>query len=223
MTYLLTTGGHNAGIVAPPGEPGHSYRVKTEVAHATYTGPDEWLRTVPSVEGSWWRGVDKWLAARSGEPSEPPRMGEKFRGGQSARRARRLRSSLTSSLFQSRSCHRSETVRDYHAAPRTHCVGYLYRDRDLRGFITDVDLSSEKPALPAFRRAGRRSPRHGSVGRAILDNIRKAQFKGEFGLVNPRYPEIDGVATVGSIQELAFAPELVVLNHTCPIDRGTRR
>lgn len=55
------------------------------------------------------------------------------------------------------------------------------------------------------------SPRHGSVGRAILDNIRKAQFKGEFGLVNPRYPEIDGVATVGSIQELAFAPELVVL------------
>ena len=29
------------------------------------------------------------------------------------------------------------------------------------------------------------SPRHGSVGRAILNNIRKAQFKGEFGLVNP--------------------------------------
>ena len=55
------------------------------------------------------------------------------------------------------------------------------------------------------------SPRHGSVGRAILDNIRKAQFKGEFGLVNPRYPEIDGVATVGSLQELAFAPELVVI------------
>jgi acetyltransferase len=55
------------------------------------------------------------------------------------------------------------------------------------------------------------SPRHGSVGRAILDNIRKAQFKGEFGLVNPRYPEIDGVATVGSLEELAFAPELVVI------------
>ena len=55
------------------------------------------------------------------------------------------------------------------------------------------------------------SPRHGSVGRAILNNIRKAQFKGEFGLVNPRYHEIDGVATAGSIAELAFAPELVVL------------
>jgi acetyltransferase len=55
------------------------------------------------------------------------------------------------------------------------------------------------------------SPRQGSVGRAILNNIRKAQFKGEFGLVNPRYHEIDGVATVGSIAKLAFAPELVVL------------
>jgi len=55
------------------------------------------------------------------------------------------------------------------------------------------------------------SPRPGSVGRAILNNIRKAQFKGEFGLVNPRYNEIDGVATARSIAELAFAPELVVL------------
>src|ERR1044072_6624234 len=55
------------------------------------------------------------------------------------------------------------------------------------------------------------SSRPGSVGRAILNNIRKAQFKGEFGLVNPRYHEIDGVATAGSIAELAFAPELGVL------------
>jgi len=45
------------------------------VAHATYTGPDEWLNTVPSVEGSWWPEWTKWLAAQSGEPSAPPRMG----------------------------------------------------------------------------------------------------------------------------------------------------
>src|SRR4051794_34738173 len=72
------------------------------------------------------------------------------------------------------------------------------------------------------------SPRHGSVGRAIINNIRKAQFKGEFGLVNPRYHEIDGVASVGSIAELAFAPELVVLSapaRTIPglIDEAGRR
>ncbi len=55
------------------------------------------------------------------------------------------------------------------------------------------------------------SPRPTSVGRAILANIRKAGFKGEFGLVNHRYSEIDGVATVGSIAGLPFTPELVVI------------
>jgi acetyltransferase len=55
------------------------------------------------------------------------------------------------------------------------------------------------------------SPRQGSVGRAILNNIGKAKFTGEFGLVNSRYSEIDGVATVGSLSKLPFVPELVVL------------
>ncbi|MBR1151692.1 bifunctional acetate--CoA ligase family protein/GNAT family N-acetyltransferase [Bradyrhizobium sp. JYMT SZCCT0428] len=55
------------------------------------------------------------------------------------------------------------------------------------------------------------SPRQGSVGRAILNNIGKASFNGEFGLVNPRYSEIDGVATVGRLSKLSFVPELVVL------------
>ncbi len=55
------------------------------------------------------------------------------------------------------------------------------------------------------------SPRQGSVGRAILGNIRKAKFKGEFGLVNTHYAEIDGVATVGSLGKLPFVPELVVM------------
>ena len=55
------------------------------------------------------------------------------------------------------------------------------------------------------------SPRHGSVGRAILGNIRAAKFKGKFGLVNSHYPEIEGVATVGSLKNLPFVPELVVI------------
>jgi acetyltransferase len=55
------------------------------------------------------------------------------------------------------------------------------------------------------------SPRQGSVGRAILQNTLKAKFKGEFGLVNPRYAEIDGVAAVGSLDKLPFVPELVVI------------
>jgi polyhydroxyalkanoate synthase subunit PhaC len=75
VTYLLTSGGHNAGIVAPPGEQGHSYQVKTTAAVAPYVGPDEWLKTAPHVEGSWWLEWNKWLIAQSGEPCEPPRMG----------------------------------------------------------------------------------------------------------------------------------------------------
>lgn len=55
------------------------------------------------------------------------------------------------------------------------------------------------------------SPRRGSVGRAILGNILKAKFKGEFGLVNTHYPEIDGVVAVNSLGKLPFVPELVVI------------
>jgi polyhydroxyalkanoate synthase len=75
VTYLLTSGGHNAGIVAPPSQLGHSYQIKTTTANAPYIGPDEWLKAAPHVEGSWWLEWTKWLTAQSGEPCEPPRMG----------------------------------------------------------------------------------------------------------------------------------------------------
>ena len=55
------------------------------------------------------------------------------------------------------------------------------------------------------------SPRRTSVGRAILGNIHKTKFKGEFGLVNTHYAEIDGVSTVDSLRKLPFVPELVVV------------
>jgi polyhydroxyalkanoate synthase len=77
VTYLLTSGGHNAGIVAPPSGQGHSYQVSMQAAHAPYVGPDEWLKTAPRTEGSWWPEWTKWLAARSGGPSVPPPMGVK--------------------------------------------------------------------------------------------------------------------------------------------------
>jgi polyhydroxyalkanoate synthase len=75
VTFLLTSGGHNAGVVAPPGEQGHSYQVGTKPEHTPYLGPDEWLKGTPKVEGSWWPEWTKWLAARSGEPVEPPPIG----------------------------------------------------------------------------------------------------------------------------------------------------
>jgi polyhydroxyalkanoate synthase len=76
VTFLLTSGGHNAGIVAPPGEEGHFYQVSVKQKDAPYVGPDEWLKTAPRFEGSWWPEWTKWLAGQSGEPCEPPRMGK---------------------------------------------------------------------------------------------------------------------------------------------------
>lgn len=75
VTFLLTSGGHNAGVVAPPGEAGHSYQVMTKAADAPYVGRDEWLKLAPHAEGSWWPEWSKWLEARSGECCDPPQIG----------------------------------------------------------------------------------------------------------------------------------------------------
>src|SRR5258708_26499872 len=74
VTYLLTSGGHNAGIVAPPGEPRHSYQIKTKAIDTPYIGPDEWLKAAPRGQGSWGVEWSNWLAAPSGVPFEPPRL-----------------------------------------------------------------------------------------------------------------------------------------------------
>ncbi|MCP9627331.1 bifunctional acetate--CoA ligase family protein/GNAT family N-acetyltransferase [Rhodopseudomonas palustris] len=55
------------------------------------------------------------------------------------------------------------------------------------------------------------SPRPASLGRAVLENLRSAGFKGEIGVVNPRYPEIGGFKTVRTLAELPFVPDLVVI------------
>ena len=68
VTYVLTSGGHNAGIVAPPGEEGHSYQVLTKMTNDPYLGPDEWIKAAPSYEGSWWTEWTRFLAAHSGQP-----------------------------------------------------------------------------------------------------------------------------------------------------------
>ncbi len=75
VTYLLTTGGHNAGIVSPPGHQGRSYQVMSKFANAHYVGPDTYLATAPRKEGSWWPEWVAWLAERSGDSVAPPAMG----------------------------------------------------------------------------------------------------------------------------------------------------
>jgi polyhydroxyalkanoate synthase len=74
-TFLLTSGGHNVGIVNPPGVPGRSFQVLTRAVDGKYLDPDRWLRTAPRHEGSWWPKWDAWLKTLSGDPVTPPKMG----------------------------------------------------------------------------------------------------------------------------------------------------
>ena len=76
VTFVLTGGGHNAGIISAPGRADRSYRVATAKATDTYVDPDTWLAETPVRAGSWWPEWTRWLAARSGEETAPPPMGE---------------------------------------------------------------------------------------------------------------------------------------------------
>lgn len=74
VTYLLTSGGHNAGIVSEPGHPGRKYRVATKRRNDSYRDPDRFL-AVESKDGSWWPELIAWLDDHSGSPTGPPCMG----------------------------------------------------------------------------------------------------------------------------------------------------
>jgi polyhydroxyalkanoate synthase len=75
VTYLLATGGHNAGIVSEPGRDGRSFQVLTKTADDRYVDPDAWSAQAPRKQGSWWPEWVAWLAARSGDPVAPPGLG----------------------------------------------------------------------------------------------------------------------------------------------------
>ena len=55
------------------------------------------------------------------------------------------------------------------------------------------------------------SPRERSLGRLVLRQLLDGGFAGPVGVVNARYPEIEGVRTVRRMQELEFKPELVLI------------
>jgi len=75
VTYLLASGGHNAGIVSEPGHDGRSFQVLTKTDSERYLDPDAFLETAPRKDGSWWPEWVAWLNARSSEPVAAPAMG----------------------------------------------------------------------------------------------------------------------------------------------------
>jgi polyhydroxyalkanoate synthase len=75
VTYLLTTGGHNAGIVSEPGHAKRSFQVMTGEADDRYRDPETFLAQAPRKDGSWWPEWVAWLDARSGAAVAPPPAG----------------------------------------------------------------------------------------------------------------------------------------------------
>jgi polyhydroxyalkanoate synthase len=80
VTFLLTNGGHNAGIVSEPGHPRRHYRIREASRDDGYVDPDRFLEMVPVRDGSWWPELVEWLAARSGRSVAPPATGAPEKG-----------------------------------------------------------------------------------------------------------------------------------------------
>lgn len=75
ITFVLTSGGHNAGIVSEPGHPHRSYRILTRAADSPYEAAEEWLQHAVEEPGSWWPRWCAWLDAHSAPAQPPPPTG----------------------------------------------------------------------------------------------------------------------------------------------------
>jgi polyhydroxyalkanoate synthase len=80
VTFLLTSGGHNAGIVSEPGRNNRHYRLAHHPEHAPFVDPDRWLNDTPAQSGSWWPAWFDWLAQHSSGRTAPPEMGNAAAG-----------------------------------------------------------------------------------------------------------------------------------------------
>ncbi|MDV7086721.1 alpha/beta fold hydrolase [Rhodococcus sp. IEGM 248] len=70
IRFVLSTSGHIAAMVNPPGNPRASYRLASpSTAH-----PAEWLETAQQQQDSWWPDYADWLGERSGPDQDAPTM-----------------------------------------------------------------------------------------------------------------------------------------------------
>ena len=66
--FILSTSGHIAALVNPPGNPKASYQTsKTNPASSA-----DWLKTAQSEQGSWWPDMLAWLGDRCGANKPAP-------------------------------------------------------------------------------------------------------------------------------------------------------
>ena len=77
MIFALASGGHNAGVVSPPGLANRHFWIGRRAPGAHYLGPDEWLANAERREGSWWPAWSAWLDAHASGHVAPPALGSK--------------------------------------------------------------------------------------------------------------------------------------------------
>lgn len=75
LTFLLTSGGHNVGVISGPSHPRRRYRVHTREPGDRYTDPDTWLSRNEPQAGSWWPEWDRWLDRQMSGRIPPPAAG----------------------------------------------------------------------------------------------------------------------------------------------------
>ncbi len=73
VTFVLASGGHNAGIVSEPGHKHRHYRIHDTKLGEMHVSPEEWMEANPPQDGSWWPAWEEWLTGHSsGRIGLPP-------------------------------------------------------------------------------------------------------------------------------------------------------
>jgi polyhydroxyalkanoate synthase len=80
FTFLLTAGGHNAGIVCGPVHPKRHYRTKTRRLADPHLAPEDWMASATKHDGAWWPAWQRWLAGHSSAKARPPAVGAPRKG-----------------------------------------------------------------------------------------------------------------------------------------------
>jgi polyhydroxyalkanoate synthase len=80
VTFVLTSGGHNAGIVSEPGHPNRHFQISSLAEGQNYVDPETWEKRTPTQDGSWWPAWHNWLKEQSSGLESPPTMGARKAG-----------------------------------------------------------------------------------------------------------------------------------------------
>lgn len=80
MTFVLTSGGHNRGIINEPKLARGHHRISRRAAGALYVGPEAWVAQNTPQPGSWWSAWKSWLEGKSSGVAPAPSISAPDKG-----------------------------------------------------------------------------------------------------------------------------------------------